>query len=149
MLSVTTRLGCSIRFSFRGFPSEAAVAFEYQPEALQRQELVDFLDRFRLRRDEIGQSAGCDNAGLFTALTHDALDQTVDQSGIAEDQPRLNCADGGAPDDIARPRQFHAIELRRMLDQRVHRNPQAGSDRSADVLAAASDIIERRRSTEI
>src|SRR5215831_1881632 len=74
------------------------VAFVDDAEPVQRQELVDRLDRGRLGRDQRRQPAGGEHACRGVVLLADALDQAVDQRGVAEDDARLDGVDGRPPD---------------------------------------------------
>src|SRR5579862_7032990 len=118
MESVTTRPACfSIWLSRKDL---SMIAFEDQAQPLQRQELVNFLDSLGLRRNQARKAAGRDDMDILAALLANPLDQAVHQRGIAENQPGLDGCDSGPSDGFFRARQFDVIELRCMLNQRVH-----------------------------
>src|SRR5436189_4028774 len=71
-----------------------AIARIDQSESVQGEKLIDQFDRLRLRRDQRGEAAGGDDAGVGGVLAADAGNQAVDQRDVAVDQPRLDGLDG-------------------------------------------------------
>src|SRR5262245_47327427 len=112
------------------------VAAVDETEPLEREELVDRLDRARLRRDQPGVSAGGDDTRAGADLIPNALAQPIDQRDVSVDDPRLDRVYRGLTDDTRRLDQLDARQLRRARNQRVERDAEAGRDDAAEVLPA-------------
>src|SRR5207302_5351347 len=66
-----------------------AVPLPDEPETLERQERVDPLDRPRMGRDQLGQPACSDHARVDSELASNPVDDAVDLTREAVDDPRL------------------------------------------------------------
>ena len=67
--------------------SSLVVPLPDQPDALERQERVDRLQRARVRDDQVGQAARRDRLRLGAQLLADALDDPVHLAGEPVDEP--------------------------------------------------------------
>src|SRR5262245_8014970 len=71
-----------------GIVSSVAIVDDAQP--IEREIFVDRRDRGRLGLDEMGQPAGREHLRGWIVFSPDALDQAVDQCGVAEDRAGLD-----------------------------------------------------------
>src|SRR5216683_1587661 len=130
-------------------PYKSPIALKDKTQALQRQKFIHVFDSLGLRRDQLGEAAGCNHVGLFATLADYTLNQSVDQRDVTIDQSGLDRTNRRTSHYIAWPYQLDAVESRRMLNQRIHRDLETRRYRAADVFAAPGHVIERRRSAEI
>ena len=66
----------------------AGVALVQQLQPVERQQVVDLVDRLRERDDVLGQAAGGDRLGVLAELAAQAPDDPVDLAGEAVDDAR-------------------------------------------------------------
>src|SRR5688572_4518239 len=89
---------CPMMATFRIFVGSSAgilssVAGVDDPEPVQRQELVDRLDRRRRRGDEMAEAARREHPGIAVVLLPDARHEAVDETGVPVDDARLDGMD--------------------------------------------------------
>ncbi len=60
-----------------------------QPQSLQGEEVIDFIDRFGEGHDHLGKAPGGKKTRL-AQLVLDPVGNAIDQPGEAEDEPRLD-----------------------------------------------------------
>src|SRR4051812_9786401 len=132
-----------------GLASSSAIPLIDQRQPAQRQHVVALLDGLRLGGNQRRQPAGADHTRLKIDLALDARHDRVDETGVAEHQPRLDAGHRVAPDGVLGPRDLHARQLGGRVIERVGRDHQPGRDHAARVLAARRDHIERGRGAEV
>src|SRR4029079_19616039 len=71
-----------------------AVSFPDDPDALERQERIDRLERASVRDDQVRETARGDRLRLGAELFADPLDDPVHLTSKAVDQPRLQARRG-------------------------------------------------------
>src|SRR5262249_34456689 len=138
---------CPTMATLRSFATSSAGIASSVPsvddaEAVERQELVDGLDGGRVRRDQGGEAAGREHAGVAVLLLADAFHETVDQRRVAVRDARLDGVHRRAAEDLRGPRQLHAGQLRGAGDERIERDADAGHDHAAGVLSLRGDEVE-------
>src|SRR5439155_17063029 len=105
-------------------------------QALERKQLVGRFDRLGLGRDQRGEPAGRDAARREVDLGADPLDERVDHAGVAVDQAGLHRRHRVARDDLARPRELDARQLRGVLVERLGAERDARRDHADEVLTS-------------
>src|SRR4029077_15265035 len=113
---------CPTTATWRSFATSSAgiassVTSVDDAETVEGQELVDGLDGGRARRDQRGQPAGGEHAGVRILLGAQPLDQAVDQGRVAVGDASLDRVHRRAPEDLRRPRELDARKLRRARDE--------------------------------
>ena len=103
------------------------------PQALERQEGLDVADRPGVRGDQVDEAARADNRRVGAELAADRLDDPVDLTGEAVDEPRLQRAGGRLADHLRRLDVVDLDEPCRAREERVHRDLDPGSEDAADV----------------
>ena len=88
-------------------------------------------------------------SGLDAELLADPADDSVDLTGEAVDEARLEAADGRLPDHAGRRDEVDLDETGRTREKRVHRDLDPRREHTADVLAFRRDDVEVRRRSEV
>src|SRR5262245_3097386 len=123
--------------------------FIEHPEAVEPQVLVDPLDAASDVHDEPGIAARGNHAGRSAHLRPHAIDQTVDETGVAVDRAGLQIRRGVAADCLLGPHQLDPGKPRGAVDEGVDRGSDTGGDGAADELAARAHAVERRGGPEV
>ena len=107
------------------------------------------LDGGRVRRDQLGQPAGGDDARLDAELLPDGRDDSVHLTREAVDEPGLERRGGRAADRGRRLDEVHLDESGGALEERLHRDLDPRREHAADVLALGRHDVEVRRRSEV
>lgn len=80
-------------------------------QSFQGQKLIDFADGATFRSDQRGQPSRCNDLGFHSVLFLDTLNETVDETHIAKEDPRLDGVDGIPPHHFFRFHDFNSWQF--------------------------------------
>ena len=126
------------------------VALVDDPQALERQQVVDVVDRRREGHDVLGQAAGGDRRGVRAELAAQAADDAVDLPGEAEDDPGADRVDRAFADQRAAARRGRcAAAWPRARSARRARSPRPGEMMPPRYSPVARDDVVGDRGAEV
>ncbi len=116
---------------------------------MQRQHRFHALHIFTVRGDQPGKPAGCHRLCVRAKLREHTFQDAVHQADVAVIQPDLDVVRRVGADDFGWLLYLDARQSRCTGEQRLGRDAQTGSDRTAQKLALARDHVEGRRGAQI
>src|SRR5438445_248653 len=134
-----------LRATPRSFVSASIERGTSPPWRRARSCAVVWIDFALLRKKPVGLTSASTSPVWAARLGEHAVDDAVDEPDVAVDDPGLHALHGVLADHALRPRELDARELRRVLEERLARDPDPGGDRAAQVFALRRHAVEGRR----